>query len=159
MAQVAAMLAEQGLAVTEAVLKVYLRRARQPTSRTSKPKKPRSAGRAEHAGVGSENRPVRASTPLGNAASSAREKDMGTEQAARGGNEAATHQGRGGTELEEGGRKGNVAYPGTPSAPAAPPIAARAALRKDAGSNSGADGSVRSTSSGRFVPREDTEDL
>jgi hypothetical protein len=96
---------------------------------------------------------------LGNAASSAPEKDLGTEPSARHRKETATYEGLEGMDPEEGGRKKKVEYPGTPSAPAAPPMASPAALRKDARSNAGADGSVRSTSSGRFVPREDTEDL
>jgi hypothetical protein len=170
LAEVAALLGEQGLAVTEAVLKVYLRRARQRTSHTSTPKKPRSAARADHPEAGAGNRPVGGSadrtnllslnaSPLGHAASNAPEKDLGTEPSARHGNEAATHKGPGGTDPEEGGKTTNVAYPGTPSVPAAPPIDRSAALSKDARSNTGADGSLPSTLSGRFVPRVDTEDL
>jgi hypothetical protein len=158
---VAAMLAEQGLAVTEPVLKVYLRRAKRPTSRRLKAKKPPSAARAEPPEVRSQHRLVCTATRLENAAANTTQNAPRKERAPRHGNEATVAEEPGGVEPEAGGRTREGGHPRTPSTPSGSPSTTPAAPRRDTRSNvdAGAGSASRSTWSGTFVPREDTEDL
>ena len=155
LAQVAAILTEHGLAVTEAILKVYLRRAQ---GATSKPKKARGPARPKNPEVRSENRRLGSATRSENAAANAPTKGLANELAHHG-IEIVAREEPGGAHPEEGGRRRNVAQSGTPSAPAASPIVTTMGLRRDGRSNAGGDGPSHPISRGTFVPREDTDDL
>jgi hypothetical protein len=155
LAQVAAMLAEHGLAVTEAVLKVYLRRAQHATF---KPKRARGAARPKHREADSGNRLLGSATRSGNTAANTPAKDLANELA-RHGTEVVAREEPCGVHPEEGGRRGNVVQPGTPLAPDASPTVTNTARRRDGRSDAGDAGPSRSNASGTFVPREDTDDL
>jgi hypothetical protein len=85
----------------------------------------------------------------------------GMDPATRHGYEIAMAEEPGGVDPGPGGRTRGGGHPRTPSTPSASPSTTPAASRRDTRSNvdAGAGGSSRSTWSGTFVPREDTEDL